>query len=206
MTPERPRGWYIALEGVEGCGKSTAARLLADDLGAVLTREHGGTRIGQKVREIVADPANNELVDRAEALLIAGDRAQHLAELVGPALDSGRHVVSDRTAFSSMAYQGYGRGLDLVQLRAINEWAVEGRWPDLVLFLEVSPEVQARRIKNRDLDRFERASEEFFARVLAGFREMAAADPDRWVVIDADGRPTDVHVAIRAAVRERLGL
>jgi dTMP kinase len=199
-------GRYIALEGVEGCGKSTAARLLADDLDALLTREHGGTRIGRKVREIVADPEHAELDSRAEALLIAGDRAQHIAELVGPALASGRHVVSDRTVYSSLAYQGYGRGLDLGVVRSINDWALQGRWPDLVIFLEVSPVVQAERLRHRDLDRFERAGDEFFGRVLNGFREMAAADADRWVIVNADGRPGDVHVAIRAAVRERLGL
>jgi dTMP kinase len=199
-------GRYIALEGVEGCGKSTAARLLADDLGAVLTREHGGTRIGRKVREIVADPEHHELDARAEALLIAGDRAQHLAELVRPALDSGRHVVSDRTVYSSLAYQGYGRGLDVAMIRSINDWALNGRWPDMVVFLEVSPAVQAERLSHRNLDRFEQAGDEFFERVLGGFRVMAAADPQRWVIVNADGRPSDVHVAIRAAVRERLGL
>jgi dTMP kinase len=199
-------GRYLALEGVEGCGKSTAARMLAEDLNAVLTREHGGTRIGRKVREIVADPEHQELDARAEALLIAGDRAQHLAELVAPALDGGRHVVSDRTVYSSLAYQGYGRGLDLATIRSINDWALHGRWPDLVIFLEVSPNVQAERLRHRNLDRFELAGDEFFERVLQGFREMAAADPDRWVVVNADGRPGDVHVAIRAQVRERLGL
>ena len=197
-------GRYIALEGTEGCGKSTAAKRLATELDAVLTREHGGTRIGQLVRNIVADPAHSELDDRAECLLIAGDRAQHLAELVGPALDAGRDVVSDRTAYSSLAYQGYGRGLPVEEVRQINDWALRGRWPDLVLFLEVSPKVQAYRLRRRTLDRFEQSGDEFYQRVLAGFRAMAAADPEHWVTIDADGSPAEVHAAIMVAVRDRL--
>lgn len=200
------RGRYIALEGTEGCGKSTAARLLVDELDAVLTREHGGTRIGQLVRNIVADPANGELDDRAECLLIAGDRAQHIAEIVGPALDSGRHVVSDRTVYSSLAYQGYGRGLPVDEVRQINDWALQGRWPDLVVFLEVSPQVQAHRLRHRNLDRFEQSGAEFYGRVLDGFRKMAAEDPEHWVTIDGDGSAADVHLAINAAVRERLGI
>ncbi len=198
-------GRYIALEGTEGCGKSTAAKRLALELDAVLTREHGGTRIGQLVRNIVADPAHHELDDRAECLLIAGDRAQHLAELVGPALDSGRDVVSDRTAYSSLAYQGYGRGLPVEEVRQINDWALQGRWPDLVLFLEVSSEVQAHRLRRRTLDRFEQSGDDFYQRVLTGFRAMAAADPQRWVTIDANGSPSSVHDSIMAAVHQRFG-
>jgi dTMP kinase len=201
---ERPIGRYIALEGVEGCGKSTAARLLSDDLDAVLTREHGGTPIGQLIRAIVADPNHTGLDDRAEALLIAGDRAQHLAEVVQPALDLGRHVVSDRSVYSSLAYQGYGRGLDLDMVRNVNNWALGGRWPDIVVFLEVSPVVQAARLKNRNLDRFERAGEAFFERVIDGFRTMAADDPDRWITVSGDGSPMEVHAVILAAVKERL--
>jgi dTMP kinase len=178
--------------------------MLATELGAVLTREHGGTRIGQLVRNIVADPANSELDDRAECLLIAGDRAQHMAELVGPSLAAGRHVVSDRTAFSSLAYQGYGRGLPVEEVRHINDWALSGRWPDLVLLLEVSPEVQAHRLKRRELDRFEQSGDAFYERVMTGFRAMAAADPDRWVIIDGNASPTAVHAAIMSVINERL--
>jgi len=206
MLVTLPFGRYIALEGPEGCGKSTHAARLGAELDAVVTREHGGTRIGQLIRGIVADPANTDLTDKAEALLIAADRAQHLAELVGPALAAGRHVVSDRSAFSSLAYQGYGRGLPLETVRSVNDWAVGGRWPELVLLLEVSDEQLARRMRSRELDRFEREADSFHGRVASGFREMAAADPDRWVLIDADRPRDETAAAIRAAVRERLGI
>src|SRR4051794_15849313 len=114
-------GRYIALEGGEGTGKSTHARRLGDAIDAVVTHEHGGTPIGRLIRAILADPANGELTDKAEALLIAADRAQHLEQLVSPALAAGRHVVSDRSVYSSLAYQGYGRGLPIDQVRAVNE-------------------------------------------------------------------------------------
>ena len=119
--PAAPR--YIALEGAEGCGKSTQAALLAAALGAVLTRETGGTAIGERLRAILHDVDVDDLDDRAEALLTAADRAQHIAEVVAPALAAGRHVVSDRSVYSTLAYQGYGRGLDLDELRRINDWA-----------------------------------------------------------------------------------
>ena len=199
-------GRYIALEGPEGCGKSTHAARLAEALGGVVTREHGGTRIGQMIRSILADPANAELTDTAEALLIAADRAQHLAELVEPALATGRHVVSDRSVFSSLAYQGYGRGLPLATVRAVNEWAIGGRYPDLVLLLEVPDDQLADRMRSRELDRFELAEASFHERVAAGFREMAAADPEHWVVISAATDRDETARAIRSAVNERLGL
>jgi dTMP kinase len=199
-------GRYIAFEGAEGCGKSTLSRMLADDLDAICTREHGGTRIGNQVRAIVANPAHTELDDRAEALLIAGDRAQHLAELVVPTLASGRHVVSDRSVYSSLAYQGYGRGLALEDVRRLNDWALRGRWPDLVVFLDVSEAVQKARLEGRRLDRFEQAGEAFHARVLDGFRALAANEPDTWVTIDGDPPAAEVYKTVRAAVRARLGL
>ncbi len=120
---------YIAFEGPEGTGKSTHAALLADALGAVLTRETGGTAIGERLRRILHDNEVDNLEWRAEALITAADRAQHVAEVVIPALRSGRTVVSDRSVYSTLAYQGYGRGLDLDELRTINDWAVQGVWP-----------------------------------------------------------------------------
>jgi dTMP kinase len=199
-------GRYIALEGSEGSGKSTHARRLATALDAVLTREHGGTEIGLLIRSIVADPANIALTARAEALLIAADRAQHLEELVMPALAAGRHVVTDRSLYSSLAYQGYGRGLPLDQVRAVNEWAIGGRWPDLVILLDVPADQLARRLRRRELDRFERAGAAFYERVVEGYRALAAAEPDRWVVVDGQRTVDSVARTIRAAVRERLGL
>ena len=120
---------YVALEGAEGCGKSTQAAILADALGAVLTRETGGTPIGERLRAILHDTTVTDLADRAEALITAADRAQHIAHVVRPALAAGRSVVSDRSVYSTLAYQGYGRGLDLDELRDINDWAIDGLWP-----------------------------------------------------------------------------
>jgi dTMP kinase len=200
------RGRYIAFEGSEGCGKSTHAATLAAALDAVLTRETGGTAIGRRIREILHDTSVTNLSSRSEALLAAADRAQHIAELVGPALSSGRHVVSDRTVYSTLAYQGYGRGLPLDDIRSINDWAVQGVWPELVLLLEVPVEVVERRLQKRQLDRFEQEDREFHQRVREGFRAMAEADPEHWVLIDATLDKPVVAEAIRTAVRDRLGL
>jgi len=199
-------GCYIALDGAEGSGKSSQSTRLATAIGAVLTRETGGTPIGQRIRDILHDPTVTDLADRAELLLTAADRAQHLEQVVRPALAAGRHVVSDRSALTALAYQGYGRGLDVGEVRRINDWAVGGRWPDLVILLDVAGEVLADRMRGRQLDRFELEGAGFHARVLAGFRAMAAEEPGRWVVVDGNGSPDAVAADIRAAVRERLGV
>src|SRR5680860_711000 len=129
--------FYIAFEGAEACGKSTHAAGLAEHLDAVLTRETGGTAIGRRLREILHDTSVTDLDDRAETLIVAADRAQHLAEIVRPALAAGRHVVSDRSVYSTLAYQGYGRGVPLDEIRVVNDWAVGETWPDLVILLTV---------------------------------------------------------------------
>lgn len=196
---------YIAFEGLEGCGKSTHVKRLAARLDAVATREPGGTRIGSLLRGILADTANAELVPRAEALLMAADRAQHLEEVVLPALAAGRHVVSDRSVYSTLAYQGYGRRLGADSLRSLNEWALGGRFPDLVVFISVPAAILDERLKKRDLDRFEREGADFFARVRAGFEELMARDPDRWIVIDGTQPKDDVEATIWSQVSERLG-
>ena len=199
-------GRYIVFEGSEACGKSTHSVRLADALGALLTRETGGTPVGRRLREILHDTTVTDLSPRAEALMTAADRAQHIHEVVRPALVSGRHVVSDRSVYSALAYQGYGRGQDVGQVRRLNEWAVDGVWPELVLLLDAAPEVVERRLKGRTLDRFEQEGAEFHRAVRAGFHQMAADEPDRWVVIDADQPVERVGAAIRDAVRQRLGL
>jgi dTMP kinase len=197
---------YIAFEGAEGCGKSTQARRLAEEIGAVLTRETGGTTIGRRLREILHDTDVTDLDDHAETLIVAADRAQHVAEVVRPALAAGRNVVSDRSVYSTLAYQGYGRGLPVDEVRAVNRWALGDTWPDLVILLTVPAAVTADRMSRRELDRFEQAGHAFHARVDAGFAEMAAADPDHWVVVDASGPLDAVSRQIRTAVRERLGV
>jgi dTMP kinase len=195
---------YIAFEGPEGTGKSTQAALLADALGATLTRETGGTAIGARLREILHDVDVDNLEWRAEALITAADRAQHLAEVVIPTLRAGRAVVSDRSVYSTLAYQGYGRGLDLDELRTINDWAIQGVWPTLVVLVDAPSDVVADRLNGRQLDRFERAGDAFHERVNGGFRAMAAADPDRWIVISTHGTKDEVAAAVLDAVRARL--
>lgn len=194
---------YIAFEGAEGCGKSTQATRLATRIGALLTRETGGTDIGARLREILHDTDVSNLAPRAEALMTAADRAQHIAEVVRPALDSGRPVVSDRSVYSSLAYQGYGRELDVDEIRRLNEWGTAGIWPQLVVFLDTPDEIIAERMSRRNLDRFEAAGPAFHQRVIDGYRSMAAADPDRWVTVDAVGSIDRVAKEIRAAVAER---
>lgn len=203
--PPAERGRFIAFEGGEGSGKSTQARLLAAALGAVLTREPGGTAAGARVRAILLDPSTGALDHRAEALLMAADRAQHASEVIRPALDAGRHVVTDRYAGSSVAYQGHGRGLPLDEVRDLSHWATGGLWPDLTILLDLPADVAAARL-DRTLDRFEREGEPFHQRVLDGFRAQAGADPDRWVVIDGSDPVEAVAAAVHRAVHERLQL
>jgi dTMP kinase len=174
-------------------------------LDAVVTREPGGTAIGALIRGIVLDPANAQLNDRTEALLYAADRAQHAAELIEPALAAGRHVVSDRSAWSSVAYQGYGRGMDPDEIRRLSEWAVAGIWPDLVVLLDIDSAIADGR-RARDRDRLELVDEAFRDRVREGFLMLAEADPQRWVVVDAGPDEDVVAAAARQAVTERLGL
>ena len=195
---------YVALEGLEGCGKSTHATRLAAHLDAVATREPGGTRIGALLRAILADPDSTDMAPRTEALLMAADRAQHMAEVVRPALESGRHVVSDRSIYSTLAYQGHGRALGTADLLHISSWALADRLPDMVVYLDVPMDVLAERLKKRNLDRFEREGPDFFARVHAGFAALREADPDRWITVDGTMPKDDVEAAIRAAVTARL--
>ena len=195
---------YIALEGLEGCGKSTHTKRLGEHLNAVITREPGGTRIGTLLRAILADPENSDLDRRTEALLMAADRAQHMSEIIKPALDRGQHVVSDRSIYSTLAYQGYGRQLGTEALLSISTWALNDRLPDLVIYIDVPTDVLNARLAKRDLDRFEREGADFFARIAEGFRELRAADPERWIIIDGTVPKDDVEAAIRTQVNDRL--
>jgi dTMP kinase len=194
------RGRLIAFEGGEASGKSTQAARLAADLGAVLTREPGGTDIGARIREIVLDPAASVIAPTTEALLMAADRAQHVAEVIEPALASGKDVVTDRYIPSSLAYQGYGRGLDVDEVRRLSAWAATGVEPDLVVFLEVPASVAADRLQGRD--RMEAEGRDFHARVADGYRQLAAAEPDRWLVVDGEGSVDEVATRVRDAVEK----
>ena len=197
-------GWLIAVEGTDGSGKSTQARLLAQHLEAVYTREPGGTPLGERLRDMVLDPAGDYPVDRAEALMIAAARAQHVAEIVRPALAEGRHVVTDRYLESSIAYQGHGRRLGPDEVAAVSAFATEGLVADLVVLIDVDGPVAANR-RSSHLDRSELAGDEFHARVVAAYLTMATAEPDRWLVVDGTGTVEEVAERVATGVADRLG-
>jgi dTMP kinase len=199
------RGRLVALEGIDGCGKSTQARLLAERLGAVLTAEPGATALGAALRRLLLDPDLPPLSARAEALLMAADRAEHVDEVVEPALAAGRWVVTDRYSGSTIAYQGHGRELDLDGLRRLVTWAAAGLAADLVVVLDVPLALARDRLGRARPDRLEGLDEGFHARVREGFLAQAAADPERWVVVDASGTVDDVSGAVGDAVASRLG-
>ena len=198
------RGRFIAFEGGDGSGKSTQAARLADSLDAVLTREPGGTSIGSKIRELVLDPLHHELTSRTEALLMAAARAQHVEERILPDLLEGRDVISDRFVASSLAYQGVGRGLGIEVISELNEFATNGLAPDLTVLLDVDPDA-ARNRSGTELDRIEEAGADLGRQVVETYRVLAAASPDRWVVVDANGDIDEVAERVRTAVADRLG-
>jgi len=194
-----PVARFIVLEGGEAVGKSTQAYLLADHLGALLTREPGGTSIGEALRRMLLDPLLPTPVPKAEALLMLAARAQHLAEVIEPALARGQDVVCDRYSGSTLAYQGYGRGLDVKELAYMDGWATSGRAPDVVVLLDAPLEVSRRRRVGVG-DRFEAEDDDFQRRVAAGFRELAATQPGRWKTVDASMGVEQVAAAVRKAV------
>jgi dTMP kinase len=191
----------IAFEGGEASGKSTQARILAERLDALLTREPGATPAGAELRRVVLDPAL-DLDPRAEALVMAADRAQHVAEVIAPALAEGRHVVTDRYLYSSLAYQGYGRGLPLDEVRALSRFAGAPE-ADLVIFLTVPPATRAVR-QDGELDRIEAGGPELHDRIEEGFHSLAAADPDRWLVLPGTGAVEEVSARVWAAVSAKM--
>ena len=204
-SPQPERGWFIAFEGGDGSGKSTQAGLLAERLGAELTREPGGTPISSRIRELVLDPTLTELTNRTEALLMAAARAQHVEERILPALMAGRHVVSDRFVASSLAYQGVGRGLGVEVVGALNAFATGGLEPDLTVLLDTDPTAARGRLGDQ-LDRIEEAGEDLGRRVVETYRQFATAAPERWLVVDANGSIEEVSERVLRTVSERLGL
>ncbi len=180
---------FVTFEGGEGSGKSTQAKALWNKLhqrniAAVLTHEPGGTSLGNDLGRLLKREKNNSISAQAEALLFAACRAQLGAEVILPALEEGKVVICDRFSHSTCAYQGYGRGLDLDVIERINNWATRNVKPDLIILLDSPPEEGLAR-KGRLRDRFELEGLAFHRRVRQGYLEMAAAEPDRWLVIDA---------------------
>jgi dTMP kinase len=184
------KGIFISFEGPDGSGKTTQIRLLADYLTekgypVVMTREPGGTRISEDIRKIILDPDNKEMDDMTEALLYAAARAQHVEQLIRPAVEEGKIVLTDRFMDSSIAYQGYGRDLG-DKIRIINEYAVNGMHPDLTFFLDLSAEDGiARAGKREKLDRLEQESLDFHRKVYEGYIQLSHIYKDRYVMIDA---------------------
>jgi dTMP kinase len=193
---------FISLEGVDGSGKSTQARLLVEALGeeTVAIREPGGTDAAERIRDLLADPAV-ELEPLAELLLFLAARADLTERVIRPALEAGRTVVSDRFSDSSVAYQGAARGLGVGEVIGLCEAATDGLWPDLTLLLKVDPEVGLGRAEGED--RFESEGLELQRAVAVAYEEIAVIASDRVTVIDAEGTVDEVHARVMAAVQER---
>ena len=201
------RGVFVALEGGEGVGKSTQARLLADWLAgqgyeAVLTHEPGDTEVGAALRRIVLDPATGELSPRTEALLYAADKAEHVARVVRPALDRGAVVITDRYVDSTLAYQGAGRDLAIDEVEPVARWATTDLRPHVTVLLDLPAEVGLSRVVGPD--RMEQEPVEFHERVRRSFRTLAEADPEHYLVVEADGTPDEVARLVRARVQPLL--
>ena len=196
---------FVTLEGMEGSGKSTQAARIAQALGpdTVLTREPGGTTLGREIRQLLLDPRWR--VDGVtEVLLYFADRAQHVSEVLRPALAAGHSVVSDRYVDTSLAYQGYGRNLPLDTLAHVAALATGGLRPDLTLFFEVPIDVGLARIGARGpRDRIEAESRAFHERARAGYEALMAQDPKRWVIVDGMGSLDEVGARAIAALRDR---
>jgi dTMP kinase len=202
---------FITLEGPEGSGKTTQIPLLikhlaARGLGVIQVREPGGTSIGDQVRDILHDMKNQEMNPRAELLLYSASRAQLVAQIIRPHLESGGIVICDRYADSTMAYQGYGRGLDLEALRQITAFATGGLRPDLTLYLDIEPEqgLARRNAGGGEWNRMDAQTLDFYRRVREGYFRLIEADPARWVTIDASRDIDPVKCAICDAVDAAL--
>jgi dTMP kinase len=206
---------FVSFEGMEGCGKTTQLRLLAEHwirrgFDVLTTREPGGSRLGAELRRVLLDPKATDITPQAELFLYLADRAQHVATVIRPALTAGRTVLCDRFADSTVVYQGYGRGMDPARLAELCHLAVDGLWPDLTIVLDVDPETGLRRALARNLQqgnteeaRFEAEDLTFHRRVREGYLTWAAHNRQRMAVVDASPHPEAVFEAILRVLEER---
>lgn len=202
------KGKFITVEGCDGVGKSTQVRLLKERLeregiDAVFTREPGGTVISEKIRQIILDAQHSEMDDVTELFLYEASRRQHTAQMIARAIDNGKIVICDRFIDSTLAYQGYGRGLDVEMIKTLNKWATAGVTIDLTLFLDVRSEEGFRRKGGASSgDRLESQPQGFYERVYEGFLSVAAEE-ERFVCIDASGNKFATHEKLYSCLKER---
>ena len=203
-------GFFVTLEGPEGSGKSTQLQMLSDYLKdrhypVLCTREPGGTGISEQIRRVILSKENHAIADVTEALLFSAARAQIVAELIRPALAEGKIVISDRYADSTLAYQGYGLGLDLEALRAITHFATGGLTPDLTFFIDVPVQDGIARKSKDEVNRLDEKSIQYHERVRAGYLAMMESEPQRWVLIEGTHSMGEVQNRIRERLEEELG-
>jgi dTMP kinase len=204
------KGVFITFEGLDGCGKSTQMDLLASALRergyvVLVTREPGGTELGEAIRDMLLDPRNQGMSARAEALLYAAARAHLVHQVIRPALEDGQVVLCDRYFDSSLAYQGHGRGLGTADILGLNVWATECLFPDLTLFLDLDDSIRSTRLAAIP-DRLEAENEDFHQRVAEGFRALLVEHPHRIRRVDAQGSEAVVQERVRVVVEEELEL
>lgn len=201
------RGLFITFEGADGCGKTTQLKLLAEDLkmrgyDVVITREPGAKGLGEKIREILLN-YDGDVSDRCESFLFLADRAQHIDMIVNPAVETGKIVLCDRHTDSSVAYQGYGRGLPVERIKMLNELAVNGRHPDLTIVFDIDVETSMSRVGD-EKDRLESAGMEFFNRVRNGYLEIAKQEPQRVKVLNAAKSIDEIQKDVKKLVENLL--
>lgn len=208
---------FITFEGIEGTGKSTQCKLLKEYLESrgmevLLTREPGGSKIGTELRKMLLNTDNKDITSLSELFLYLADRAQHIAQVVRPALEEGKAVICDRFADSTVVYQGYGRGLDTKMLHSLNEIAVDGTWPELTLLLDLDVDTGLKRAMTRNMQegmsqaegRFEAEHVSFHTRIREGYLTWAAVNQKRFKVADASGTPETVFEQIKHFIDQRF--
>ncbi len=204
------KGLFITVEGTDGSGKTTQIKLMekflkAQGIDVILSREPGGTQISEMIRDLILDPRNTDISPLTEMMLYAAARAQHVFQVIRPALESGKYVICDRFVDSSYAYQGCGRGVDLKTVADVNRAAVDGVVPDITFFLDIDPRLAIeRRIKSTGADRIEQEKMDFHIRVYEGYRKMALLYPDRIKTIDASKSIEEIASQIKIYLKEIL--